>query len=218
MLTTLYFLFSLALLAELIATFRLRVLSQARSYWWLLLIVLFGLFYDNFILAIGSLLGEGDLLKSLSVGRYVGHALGTPLLVIFVFGVARRAGLGWAQAKLAHALICLFTTVLIGFGVFRDIVNLEMAAEPLFDVIRYSNVGPKGPPISSISTILAMIFMGVLLWHSTGWKWLAIGSIFMFIAAAVGMGERIFISNLGEVVLGWACLASARGFLIENNK
>ncbi len=218
MLTTLYFLFSLALLAELIAVFRLQVLLPARSYGWLLLIVLFGLFYDNFILAIGSLLGEGDLLKSLSIGRYIGHALGTPLLVIFAFGIARRVGLGWAQGKLAHALVCLLTTALIGFGIFRDIVNLEIAAEPLFDVVRYSNIGPKGPPISSISTILAMIFMGVLLWRSTAWQWLAIGSIFMFIAASVGMGERIFISNLGEVVLGWACLASARKFLIENDK
>lgn len=218
MLTTLYFLFSLALLAELIATFRLRVLSQARSYGWLLLIVLFGLFYDNFILAIGSLLGEGGLLKSLSVGRYIGHALGTPLLVIFAFGLARRAGLGWAQGKLAHTLACLFTVVLIGFGVFRDIIRLELAAEPLFDVIRYSNVGLKGPPISSISTIITIIVMGIALWRATAWKWLALGALFMFVAAAVGMGERIFISNFGEVVLGWACLSSAQRFLTGNGK
>lgn len=212
MLTALYSLFSLALLAELFAAFRLRVLPQARSYWWLLLLVLFGLFYDNFILAIGLLLGEGELLKSLSIGRYVGHAFGTSLLVIFTFGIARQAGLGWAQGKLAHALICLLTTVLIGFGIFRDILRLELAAKPLFDVIRYANVGPKGPPISSISTIIAMSVMAVLLWRSTGWKWLALGSIFMFIAAAVGMGDLIFISNLGEVALGLSCVVSANQF------
>lgn len=218
MLTTLYFLFSLALLAELIAAFRLQVLSPARSYGWLLLIVLFGLFYDNFILAIGSLLGEGDLLKFLSVGRYIGHAFGTPLLVIFAFGLARRAGLGWAQGKLAHALVCLLTMALIGFGIFRDIIRLELAAEPLFDVIRYGNVGLKGPPIASISTIITLTVIGIALWRATAWKWLALGALFMFVAAAVGMGERIFISNFGEVMLGWACLSSAQRFLTENGQ
>ncbi len=184
-----------------------------RGYWVLLVFVLFGLFYDNLIVSIGALLGAGDLLYALSVGRFAGHAFGTPLLTIFAFGVARHAGLGWAQGKTAHALICLFTTLLIGLGIYSDLIVLELKTRVTADILSYGNFSPdKLPPIPPFATILAMIFMGIAVWRVSGWKWLALGALFMFFAGAFGTGERLFISNLGEVVLGLSCVASANQF------
>jgi hypothetical protein len=212
MLTAIYFSYSLTLLMLIGYAFATRPPGK-RGYWILLVLVLFGLLYDNLVIALGAFLGKGDLLEFLSVGRFVGHAFATPLLTIFAFGVARHAGLGWAQGKTAHALICLFTTVLIGIGFYGEVVLLKLEAVYLSDILRYTYAGPKAPPIASISTILVMSIIGIALWRSTGWKWLAIGSMIMLIAAGAGTGEHIFISNLGEVVLGITCVASANQFL-----
>ncbi|MDX9992608.1 MAG: hypothetical protein RBS68_11255 [Anaerolineales bacterium] len=215
MLTALYGFYTIAVTAQIIAALRLfsRRSAKNSAYLGVLLVVLIGLLYDNAIIALGAIIGEGWFLHTLSVGRYIGHAFGTPLLLIFAFGVARRAGLGWAQAKTAHALLCLFTTLLIGIGVFNDIVRLELTPRPLLDILRYVNIAPKGPPIPSIATILGLLVMSAALWRSTGWAWLAVGALFMFIAAVIGMRDWMFLSNFGEVVLGLACLGAAKKFL-----
>ncbi|NJN79853.1 MAG: hypothetical protein HC797_04930 [Anaerolineales bacterium] len=88
-----------------------------------MLIVLFGLMYDNLMIAIGSFIGEGALLKNLNAGRFFIHALITPTMMIFGFGVLRKAGVKWAQGKMAHILICVFATLLIGLGVFQTSLN-----------------------------------------------------------------------------------------------
>jgi hypothetical protein len=211
-LTATYFVYTLVIAVLAVMALRLRV-GNNRTYLWVLLAVLIGLTYDNLIIAIGSFVGEGDLLQTLNAGRFAGHAFGTPLLTIFGFGIARRAGLGWAQSKWAHAIACLFTTALIGLGIYNDIVILELAPREMMDTLRYVNVAVKGPPIPSISTIIALIGIGIALWRSTGWKWLALGSIVMFIAAGAGTGDRLFISNLGEIALSVSCVFSAKKFL-----
>lgn len=174
--------------------------------------MLAGLAYDNLIIALGAFIGEGDFLKSLNAGRFAVHALATPLLTIFAFGILRSAGLGWAQGKIWHAGICLFATALVGLGVFNDIIRLELAPRTLADTFRYVNVAVKGPPIPSIVTIVVLIVMGIFLWRKTGWQWLAVGALVMFVAAAAGTGERIYIANFGEAVLGITSILTAKKF------
>lgn len=215
MLTAMYFVYTLIMVGLLAVALRIKP-GRQRTYLWLLLVVLVGLVYDNFIIAIGSFIGEGDLLKTLNAGRFAGHALGTPLLTIFAFGILRSAGQGWAQSKVWHAVICLFTTALVGLGVFNDIIRLELAPRALADTFRYVNVAVKGPPIPSIATIMALIVMGIFLWRKTGWQWLAVGSLVMFVAAAAGTGDRIFFANFGEAVLGITSVLSARKFFTAN--
>jgi uncharacterized membrane protein len=62
-------------------------------------------------------------------------------------------------------------------------------------------------------TIVFLLAAGISLWRSTGWWWLAAGSIFMFIAAGAGMSEAFYIGSLGEVVLGIGNALTARKFL-----
>lgn len=210
MLTILYFIF-----VGVLAFFTWQALGQKRtSYTWLLLIVLFGLMYDNLMIAIGSFVGEGALLKTLNTMRYVIHALITPTMMIFGFGVLRKAGVKWAQGKTAHILVCVFTTLLIALGVYTDVLLLDLQPREVMGTLRYANEGGiKGPPIPAILTIIFLIVAGISLWRNTGWKWFAFGALFMFIAAAMGMGDMVFISNLGEVGLGVANVITAKKIL-----
>jgi hypothetical protein len=163
------------------------------------------LFYDTLIIGIGKFIGEGDLLKTLNAGRFYVHALLTPTMMIFGFGVLRKAGIKWAQAKTAHIILCVITTLLMVLGAYSDILQLDLQTKMVADTLRYVNEGGlKGPPLPAILTIIFLIVAGISLWRNTGWMWLAIGAAVMFIAAGAGMGELFYVGNLGEVILGFA--------------
>ena len=184
------------------------------NYVLLLLLVLAGLFYDTLIIGIGKFIGEGGLLKTLNAGRFYVHALLTPTMMIFGFGILRKARVKWAQSRTTHIVICVFTTLLIALGAYSDILRLDLQTKTIADTLRYVNEGGlKGPPIPAILTIIFLIVAGISLWRNTGWLWLAIGGIVMFIAAGAGMGDMFYIGNLGEVILGFANVATAKKFL-----
>jgi hypothetical protein len=184
------------------------------SYALLLLLVLAGLFYDTLIIGIGKFIGEGDLLKTLNAGRFYVHALLTPTMMIFGFGVLRKAGVKWAQGRTAHIVVCVITTLLIVLGIYSDILKLDLQTKIVSDTLRYVNEGGiKGPPLPALLTIIFLLIAGNLLWRDTGWKWLAIGAAVMFCAAGLGMGDLFYMGNVGEVILGFANVSTAKKFL-----
>ncbi|MBX3059849.1 MAG: hypothetical protein KF770_25635 [Anaerolineae bacterium] len=188
--------------------------SKRISYALLLLIVLAGLTYDVLVILLGRFLGEGDLLKALNAGRFVIHGLATPFMIIFGFGVLRHAGVGWAQSRTNHILVCIFATLLIGLGVYEDILTIDLQLRPMMDTLRYVNEGGvPGPPIPALLTIFFLIGAGISLWRHTGWKWLAFGSILMFIFAGAGIGDRFYVGNIGEIIFSAANVWTARKFL-----
>ena len=210
MLTALY------LILSVLFVFLVWQVTQIKrnNYVWLLLLVLAGLFYDTLIIGIGKFVGESNLLQTLNAGRFYVHALLTPTMMIFGFGVLRKAGVKWAQGKTAHIIVCIITTLLIGLGAFSDILRLDLHVKTVADTLRYVNEGGmKGPPIPAILTIIFLIVAGISLWRNSGWKWLAIGAIVMFIAAGAGIGDMFYIGNIGEVILGFTNAAAAKKFL-----
>jgi len=187
---------------------------KRNNYVWLLLLVLAGLFYDTLIIGIGKFVGESNLLQTLNAGRFYVHALLTPTMMIFGFGVLRKAGVKWAQGKKAHIILYVITTLLIGLGAFSDILRLDLRVKTVADTLRYVNEGGmKGLPIPAIFTIIFLIVAGISLWRNKGWKWLAIGAVVMFIAAGAGIGDMFYIGNIGEVILGFTNAAAAKKFL-----
>lgn len=189
-------------------------LKVRSSYTVLLLLVLAGLVYDVFVIALGRFVGEGSFLKTLNAGRFIVHALLTPAMMIFGFGVLRKAGVGWAQSRTTHIILCIVVTLLIALGAYSDIFQLDLQPSLVMDALRYTNEGGiKGPPIPAVLSIIFLLVAGITLWRKTGWWWLAAGAIFMFIAAGAGMGDMFYIGNLGEVVLGLGNVLTARKFL-----
>jgi hypothetical protein len=188
--------------------------SKRVSYALLLLLVTVGLTYDVAVILLGRFIGEGDLLWLLNAGRFAIHGLFTPMIMIFGFGVLRYAGVGWAQSRTGHIVVCVVATLLIMVGVYEDILALSLEARTAVDTLRYVNIGGiPGPPIPSFITILFLIVVGISLWRNTGWPWLALGSIAMLFLAGIGVGDRFFIGNIGEIVFITANIWTARKFL-----
>lgn len=188
--------------------------SRRLSYALLLVIVLAGLTYDVLVILLGRFIGAGDLLAALNAGRFIIHGLATPLMIIFGFGVLRHAGVGWAQSRTNHIIVCTFATLLIGLGVYQDILALDLQQRMVMDTVRYVNEGGiPGPPIPALLTIIFLIVAGISLWRHTGWKWLAVGAILMFIFAGAGVGDRFYVGNMGEIIFSFANVWTARKFL-----
>lgn len=184
------------------------------SYLRLLLLVLAGLCYDTLVVGIGRFAGEGDLLRALNAGRYIVHALFTPMLMIFGFGVLRSAGVTWAQGRSAHAAVCGAAALLILLGSYADIFLLDLQPRAVAGSLRYLNEGGlSGPPLPAILTIVFLIAAGISLWRKTGWIWLALGAVAMFLAAGAAMGDLFYLGNIGEVILSAGNVAAARKFL-----
>lgn len=213
MLTAFYILF-VALFAWLTWQSWAVYKSRRLSYALLLVIVLAGLTYDGLVILLGRFIGAGDLLQVLNAGRFIIHGLATPLMIIFGFGVLRHAGVGWAQSRTNHIIVCIFATLLIGLGVYQDILALDLQQRAVFDTLRYVNEGGiPGPPIPALLTIIFLIGAGISLWRHTGWKWLAVGAILMFIFAGAGIGDRFYLGNMGEIIFSFANVWTARKFL-----
>ena len=165
-----------------------------------LLLVLFGLVYDNAVLAGGAFIGAGDVLEQLSVPRFFMHAFGTPLLILSALGLVRRVGAKWSFGAAAAATAVTLTVLMIAIGVYKDVVSLELAAKSAGDLISYGNAAAAGPPVAPIVTILALVGAGVIVARRGGGPWLLIGSLVQFTAAALG-DAAVFIGNLGELAL-----------------
>jgi len=172
--------------------------------------VIFALAYDNLVLALGESIGAGDTLLALNFVRYLFHALLTPTLIIWGFGLARRMGFGWANNRRNHALICLLATAMILLGAYSDIVRWLPELRVEQGITRYVNAGGiKGPPIPSIVTIIALGLIGWAIFRRTrSWSLLA-GSVVMFVLAMVGLRVPL-ASNIGEVFMSGGIVASGR--------
>lgn len=161
------------------------------------------LVYDNLVVAVGGVLGEGDLLKNLNALRFYGHALLTPTIIIFAFGVARRLGFGWAQSKIAHAAFCVLATALIAYSVDVDVIRLDLVVKDEFGVLRYVNSAEailKGPPLAPVVTIVVAIVIGFMVWRRQRSPWMLAGSAVMFVAAGAGISMPV-LGNIGEVAM-----------------
>jgi hypothetical protein len=165
----------------------------------LILIVVYGLAYDNLAIAAGATLGEGDLTKTLNWPRYAIHTLFTPTMMIAAFGIARRAGVRWAQGRAAHTTVCVVATAMILLGSYVDILNLHLVPQSADGVLRYVNDFEfmKGPPIPAVLTISVVLVFGGFLWRQIKWPWLFVGAVVMFISA--GFMRFPIAQNLGEI-------------------
>ena len=76
-----------------------ELIIYKRLYLLFLVLALVGLTYDNLAVGIGRFVGEGALLESINLPRYVIHAMITPLLIMVGLQFARNAGVSWAFGR-----------------------------------------------------------------------------------------------------------------------
>jgi len=227
MITAVYLIISLTAFAVLI--WGVRLFRQSKDVIFLLILApLMLLWYDSFIIGIGSWIGEGTTLKTLSWPRYIAHGLLLPFWIIAAGAIARRAKFSWAQSKWAMGVFCIIATGGIALGV-KELLGLELYPACLQGTLRYvpyigdgqacrasmAGLGhaPSGPPVIPILSTLIFIGLGAGLWIRRKWAWLFLGSVFMFVMA--GMPQSMagpLLSNLAEPVIAFTVLLTARRF------
>jgi hypothetical protein len=182
------------------------------------------LWYDNFVIGVGSTLGEGDLLIAMNNVRFVAHYIGLPMVFIGAGAMAREAGFGWAQSKWAMGAFCAVATYFIAHDMWL-FVNATLYPSCFADVLRYTThiadytacspdaevgVGTRIMPFPAITLTFTLIAFGGYLWAKLGWKWLtlgAIGSMFFFAVPIPLTGG--FAGNVGEPIISAVIVATA---------
>ncbi|WP_341202441.1 hypothetical protein [Planomicrobium okeanokoites] len=107
-------------------------------------LVLFGLIYDNGIIALGKFIGEGALLENLNAMRYWIHALLTPALVLFSLGALRAAGVDWARKSWAlYSAIALFILGVV-IEIWQVTWGTELAPVREYGVLKYASTEEAG--------------------------------------------------------------------------
>jgi hypothetical protein len=183
--------------------FRGTIETRKNFSWYslLLLIVVYGLAYENIIISIGRFIGEGNVLLSLNWVRFAVHALFTPAMMISAFGMLKRSQVKFTNNKFWHSVICTLALALILLGSYESILNIDLVPVMENGVLRYINDFEfmKGPPLPAVLTIIVVLIFGIILWRKINWPYLFIGSAVMFITAALPSSLLVW-QNLGEVV------------------
>lgn len=175
-----------------------------------ILLVIAALVYDNGIIAAGRFIGEGSLLEGLNLARFWVHAALTPLLVLFAWHAAARAGVGWVRTRLAAGLAVLVVLALyvLEYVTILDGLRVEPGWE--YGVLSYGDAaGGDGPPVMVLVVALALLVAGFLVWRRTGWVWLLVGAVVMTIGSAVPVPvDSGAVTNAFELALLVSILAT----------
>ena len=167
----------------------------------ILLGVTFGVFWDNLVLAIGGLLGEGSLLLALSVPRFALHQLVLPWIIYAGWAMAAQAGPAWAGRPGAGAIAVAASGLVMAVGIATRLLGLTLEPEMLDCVLRYVAIGVKGPPIVSIVSISVVGVIGIVFWRRSHWPWITAAAIAVFIGESFpDEGVRRAIGSAVEVV------------------
>lgn len=228
MISTVYLLAGIAQLAMWVVGIRVwfRRGRPAGLGWVLLPATLLG--YENLRVAVGRVIGPGELLYGLSVPALAWHWAVLPFFVLGGFAIAREAGLASARTTAAVVVTSMFVTALFAidlpwalgllFGPIGPLPVVELRLGCIGDAVRYTatlseaylcsptdavyRVGPG--PIVAVAMVVYLLIVGAGLWRSRGWPWLALSAAVMFLAAGAGPAFGALaapVANLGEVVL-----------------
>ena len=185
----------------------IRQYRRSKSRYMIIPILVFAaLIVDNFVVGLGAFIGEGEFLKFLNAVRFYTHAIFTAWIIVFAFGILRRIGIGWAQSKIAHSIVCVFALLMFCVGVYLDIVRLELVPKVENGTLRYVNEGIHVPPIPSIVAIIFLMFVGIIVWIKRKSPWVFLGSLIMFVCAPLGLRFPI-LGQFGEIAFGGALIA-----------
>ncbi|MFW9919105.1 MAG: hypothetical protein ACFFED_05870 [Candidatus Thorarchaeota archaeon] len=149
----------------------------------LLLILILGLFLDNFVIAIGIILGEGTLLLYLNLLRFGVHAIFTPFAcLVAYYQVTEFKILDTTKRTASYATLSLYLVfVVIGSA---QLVGVTYIPELFDGTLRYVTVESIGPPFGAIGTIFYVLAIAILMSRNHS-HWLLVGSVIMILGAAI---------------------------------
>ncbi len=147
-------------------------------------IVLASISYDNLILSIGSLIGEGEVLKTLSMVRFLLHYLVVPLFIVIGVELAHSAGAGWAN-NVVRVFSWAIALGLAAIDVATNYIGLELVPIQFAGILRYHVANLSGLPIITIIVNLFILLIGIGIWIRLKWSWLFVGTLVSLVGNAI---------------------------------
>ncbi|ANE48218.1 hypothetical protein SY83_20150 [Paenibacillus swuensis] len=169
-----------------------------------LLLVAFGLFYDNGLIAIGKWVGEGESLKNLSYLRYWTHAFFTPTLILVGLNILRRSHFKWASMTPAKATAWILTIGLVLYQIKVNTLEEVASLVPLreYGVLRYVAEAEGGGPVMVIIIATLLFVAGLLMAFKRRWIWMALGVAVLFVGRSLPMPiDSSALTNIYELIL-----------------
>ena len=151
----------------------------------LLMLIMVAITYDNAVISLGKLMGQGKVLLWLSQPRFFLHVTLTPLTILAALCQGQRAGMSWTYSPWAWVSIWMISLGLV----FLDLITYyrDFNPVPIFfqGTLRYSNASAMVPPIPAIVTVVVIGVIGALMWVQVSWPWLFLSALVTFVGSAV---------------------------------
>lgn len=163
----------------LLIVWSIRLWLQSKCVATIVLAVIFlGISYDNLLLATGTLIGSGELLKSLSQVRFLVHHLFVPFLIVVGVELAHRTGAVWANS-FTRSLAWIISLSLGVIDIFNRYIGAKLEPIYFLGVLRYTASPVREFPIIAIVVTLFVLLIGIGIWiRSRGiWFWLFVGTL-----------------------------------------
>jgi hypothetical protein len=175
------------------------------------LLVILGLIYDNFIIAIGKFIEEESLLKTLSYVRYWMHALFTPTLILFAWNSLKKGGIKLAEQTGWKIAVYIITFAIILYEIYLIIYKLNLEKRWEDGLLIFENTGKSGLPIMMIAVIGFLAFLGIYLWKKFRFPWLLFGILSLMIGSILSAKfKNMVIMNVFEYMLMISILLTRR--------
>ncbi|UGY91948.1 hypothetical protein [Streptomyces gobiensis] len=158
--------------------------------------------YDSAVVAVGTVLGHGPPLETLSTGRYLLHAVLTPLVVPCA---AMLLGSGRAVVAGAWGTACVLAVA----GTWATLPGLDLEPRHWADTVRYADAEPGGVPLAAVAAMLLLLGAGVVLWRRRRVPWLALGAVALLVASAAAVAVPP-LGNAGEALMLAGLVAALR--------
>ncbi|GGA74331.1 hypothetical protein [Ornithinibacillus halotolerans] len=181
-----------------------------------IMLVIIGLIYDNFIIALGRFFGEGGVLESLTYSRYLFHAFFTPTLIIFAWSISQTLDFSWAKKLAWKRTLILLTAGLILYELITSIFGLKLEPNWSNGVLTYESNEQSGLIVIVVTFVLFVFSILLIKKHRLYWP--LVGVLFMLLCAVLQRWFNDFpLMNIAEFILIVSLLLTKR-FVVQNEK
>jgi hypothetical protein len=179
-----------------------------------LLLPIAAVWYDNLIIALGVYVGAGPTLEALTVPRFVGHSLFTPIWIVAAVSFALRAGAFVGHERLFVIGSWVLYGAMVVVGLLNEVVFFKGELVTEGDAVYYTNVGRLfTPPPPSLTMLVVVLICGAIVLWRTRWPWMLLGALPVPLSQSLsGDGVAFLFINSGEIIMS-ASLVATLAFL-----
>lgn len=183
--------------------FAVKYLRGKKKIYLLAGLVTFGLFYDAFMLALGSFVPDSSCFAAFSRFRFISHGMLIPLL----FPICSEA---LEFKKKGKTIVWIITVVFMAIGLAESLATV-LAPSEVGGVLRYASTEATPAWAStfslaiSIGAVIPVMIAGIVAWKKQKTPALFLAGFLMFMASAggVGVGKDLMfaVSMIGEALM-----------------